>query len=89
MKSKRVKKQALRIGNPLQAVCYINSDTRRVEPKESNTHAHTDTNTHKQHTHTELQWPCWDISDDIETQTKLSQRRVESVARKTCSKRDG
>lgn len=41
MKSKRVKKQALHIGNLLQAVCYINSDTSRVVPKESNTHAHT------------------------------------------------
>lgn len=31
------------------------------------------------HTYTELQWPCWDISDDIETQTKPSQRRAEAL----------
>lgn len=41
MKSNRVKKQALCIGYPLQAVCYINSDTSRVESKESNTHSYT------------------------------------------------
>lgn len=55
MKSTRVKKQALRIGNPLQAVCYINSDTSRVESKESNTHAHSRRHKHTQsyaHTHT-------------------------------------
>lgn len=48
MKSKRVKKQALRIGNPLQAVCYINSDTSGVESKESNTNEHTLTDTNTQ-----------------------------------------
>lgn len=47
MKSKRVKKQALRVGNPLQTVCNINSDTSRVEPIRNPIHMHilTDTNT--------------------------------------------
>lgn len=49
VKSKRVKKQALRIGNPLLAVCYINNDSSRVESKESTTQAHT---LRPKHTHT-------------------------------------
>lgn len=90
VRSRRVRKQALRIGNLLQAVCYSNTDTRSQESKESNTHAHTYgyINTHSC-THTELQWPCWDISGDIETQTKPSQRRAENVAGKTRSEKDG
>lgn len=44
--SKRVKMQELHIGNTLQAVCYIDSDTSRVEPEKSNTHANTHAGTH-------------------------------------------
>lgn len=56
MKCKKVKKKALHIGSLLQAVCYINSDTSRVESKESNTHAHTYRHKHTQsRTQAELQ----------------------------------
>lgn len=42
--------------------------------------------THR-HTQAQLMRPCWDISDDIETQTKLSQQRAGLVDGQTCGVR--
>lgn len=61
------RKRALHVGNLLQTVQSTLTRAQRSHRNPIHMRILTDTSTI---THAELQWACWDISDDIEAQTK-------------------